>query len=62
MIPLMGIRRITLLTVLGRIHSDIVRIWNIKVSAYFWFAEAVTDGRFQDPDEVIAPILSWILR
>jgi len=29
MIPLKGVRRITLLTVLGRIHSDIVRMWNI---------------------------------
>ncbi|KZP09568.1 hypothetical protein FIBSPDRAFT_900413 [Athelia psychrophila] len=30
MIPLQGLRKITLLTVLGRIHSDVVRIWNIK--------------------------------
>ncbi|KAE9410719.1 hypothetical protein BT96DRAFT_912200 [Gymnopus androsaceus JB14] len=31
MIPMQGLRKITLLTVLGRIHSDIIRIWNIKI-------------------------------
>ncbi|KIM75259.1 hypothetical protein PILCRDRAFT_684233 [Piloderma croceum F 1598] len=30
MIPLKGLCRVTLLTVLSRIHSDIVRVWNIN--------------------------------
>jgi len=31
LIPLKGVCRITLLTILGRIHTDIVRLWNFKV-------------------------------
>ena len=34
MIPLRGIRRITLLHILGRIHRDIVRVWNMIVRTY----------------------------
>lgn len=30
MIPIKGVRKVTLLHVLGRIHQDIVRVWNIN--------------------------------
>jgi hypothetical protein len=55
MIPLKGIRRITLLTVLGRIHSDIVRIWNIRVSLDLVSKSLIIDASSQDPDGVISP-------
>ena len=54
LIPLKGVRRITILTILGRIHSDIVRLWNFKVWSLIMMFLLLFDRHMspQDPEKV----------
>ena len=65
LIPLKGVRRITILTILGRIHSDIVRLWNFKVwSLIMMFLLLDRHMSPQDPEKVgaLLNVLATVLK
>ena len=66
LIPLKGVRRITILTILGRIHSDIVRLWNFKVWSLIMMFLPLFDRPMspQDPEKVgaLPNVLATLLK